>query len=102
MRRRGDSLDRRLHAAAHAQEQNHVNRRLLIEEITNLQLISAFARDEIPGTEVFDGAVFPVHYLRSDPYQGNITSEGNGRIFRIRIFGRRSGGEQGYGCKRKY
>jgi hypothetical protein len=67
MRSSSHAADVWLHATADIQQQDDVNRHLLVLEIPDLLRLSIHSQDEILGSEIANGMVLTIYYLGVHP-----------------------------------
>jgi len=79
VRRVGDPLHVRSHAAAYIQKQQNIQRHVLAGEITDRLGFTLFAEHEILDRQARNGAIVTVDNLRVHPDQRDITAK-NDRI----------------------
>jgi hypothetical protein len=80
MRSGSHAPDVRLHATADVQEQDDVNRHLLVLKIPDFLRLSIHAQDEILDSEAANGMVSTIHYVGIDASQRDIATKGDGRV----------------------
>ena len=69
------------HAATHIQQQQNVNRKILVSKIANRDRVAIFTKDKILLAKSADWVLGAIQDQRVDPSHGDIASE-NGSIVR--------------------
>src|SRR5260370_32802055 len=90
MRRVGDALDMRSHAAAYVQQRQDVHGQVLAGKVADLLRPACLAQDEIGDAQPGDGAVVAVDHLGVHSDERNITVE-----YDVTLLGREQSGGQG-------
>jgi hypothetical protein len=71
----GNALHVRPHAGAHIQQKEYIHGHVFAGEAANGHLAAILAENEVPSSQVSDGAIAGVDYLGVDPNQRHITAK---------------------------